>query len=184
MSASYVPSSRRAVEDVARHVRDAVGQPAAARQVGRRRVEVGLQLERRDVAAVGRRQPPRRAADAGADVEHARRRVDAEPRGGQVDRLGAVVVVLVERHQLLDRQRRVVRDTERAQLVVDPLDAVVELHALRRLHDRPSVREPYGPPELARPAGRRRSRRSASPAGVSRVSGRFALITQCDAWRW
>src|SRR5262249_28761964 len=70
----------------------------------------------------------------GADVEHPRGGPDPEPPRRLVDRLGAVVVVLVERHQLLDGERRVVRDPERAQLVVDPLDAVVELHALRRLH--------------------------------------------------
>jgi len=125
-----VISLAETIEDVSAAVLYEMGKTATLGQISCQRVEIGLQLERGDMGSTSAGYVTRRTTDARSDVEHSHAGPQTEGDDRFVDSLGAEVVVLVERRQLLDRQRRGVIDIDDGQFVVDALDLVVELHGL------------------------------------------------------
>ena len=67
-------------------------------------------------------------ADARADIEHAGARPDLQERGGIPDRVGAVVVPLVEREELLGPEAVLRADALGGEAALDALEMGVERH--------------------------------------------------------
>ena len=106
-------------EGIPAHVGEVLSKSAAGRETGRDRVQITLQLQRRDVAANRAGQIARRTAQAGADLKDLTRGAQAEQVNGRVHRVRAVVVVLVEGEQLLGSQYLAIAQAKFRQFVVD-----------------------------------------------------------------
>ena len=74
---------------------DAIGKAAAFRQVDGNRIEIGLQLERRDVTAGRMRHVTGRAAEPGTDIEHPALGSESQWLDRVADGIDAVIVPLV-----------------------------------------------------------------------------------------
>ncbi len=91
-------------------------------------MQIGLQLERGDVAAESVRQEARRPADARPNIEHAAGRAEAEVTARRFDGVYAVIVPLVETEELLGAEPIARTDAFRRQAALDAVDVGIERH--------------------------------------------------------
>jgi len=85
-------------------------------------MEFGLQLERRDAAAGGVGKEARRPADARADIEHVALPTEPQEASRIANGVGAMIVPLVEREELLGPDRITGPDALRRQPALDAVD--------------------------------------------------------------
>ena len=90
----------RSGKGIPTHVGDVLPEAAAGCEAGRRRVQLALQFQRRNVAADRAGQVARRTTKTSTDIKHVTRRTQAEQMRGPVHRVRAVVVVLVVRRTI------------------------------------------------------------------------------------
>ena len=95
----------RIVQGIAAKMRDALAQAAALCEICRDLVQARLQFERGDMAARRVRQEARRPTDARADIEDPADGPEVKLFRRAANRLGPLIGPLVQRKQLLRRDR-------------------------------------------------------------------------------
>jgi len=115
-------------ERIAAKMNHPIGKTAASREVRCDGVKVGLKLERSDMAPDGVSQVARRSADAGADIEDPVGGPKTEPARGVTDRVGAVIVPLVQGKELLGWNRIGRADAAGRQSLGDAVHVRIERH--------------------------------------------------------
>ena len=148
----------RMAEGIAAQVQDAPAEAAALRQIGGDRVHLGLQFKRGDMAPRRMGEVARRAADAGADLEHAARRPEAKVVRRGANGVGVVIMPLVQGKQLVGPDWIRGADAERGQPAVDAIEMGVERDRLDRdavVHRMPPIARRRSVDKLDAPGNRK-----------------------------